>query len=89
MERFNKYGVVPNAVAHADVEATMLDMVHSGIGLALARQSVALRHSEKYGLVVLDTYPLKSSLYFICLTKRQDEPVISAVLQAIRVTFQR
>src|SRR5690625_1458716 len=88
-ERINKYGVIPNAVAHADAEASMLDMVHSGIGLALARQSVALRHSEKYGLVVLDAYPLKSSLYFICLSKRQHEPAISAVLQAIRVTFQR
>src|SRR5699024_1544169 len=49
--RFAKHGVMPNIVAQADVEASMLDMVHSDIGLSLARQSVALRQAEEHGLI--------------------------------------
>lgn len=86
--RFSEAGAVPNVVAEADVEASMLDMVRSGIGLALAREAVALRESEANGLVVVKSLPLPSQLSFLVLRKRKDEPLFRAALDAVLSVFQ-
>lgn len=85
--RFKGTGMVPNVVAEADVESSMLDMVRSGMGLALARQPVAIREAEANGLVVLEHLPLPSRLCFICSSDRQNEPAISAAFQAVEEAF--
>ncbi len=85
--KFKAYGLIPNIVAEADVEASMLDMVRSGIGLSLARQPVAIREAEAHGLVPLEHLPLPSNLYFIAAASRREEPAIAAAFKAVKEAF--
>ncbi|NYT25084.1 LysR family transcriptional regulator [Alcaligenaceae bacterium] len=86
--KFQRHGLIPNVVAEADVEASMLDMVRCGMGLALARQPVAIREAEAHGLVMLEDLPLPSNLYFIAAAQRKDEPLIMAAFDAVQSAFQ-
>ena len=76
---FAPYHVTPNKVALVDQEPSMLDLVKSGVGLSLIRESIALREAHAHGLVIADRVSLASELSFICLAKRRHEPVIAAV----------
>lgn len=83
---FAQYKTEPNKVALVDQEPSMLDLVKSGVGLSLARESIALREAHAHGLVIADGVSLSTELSFITLAKRQKEPTIAAVfslLQAI------
>lgn len=85
--RFQPLGLQPHVVAEADVETSMLDMVRSGIGLALAREPVALREAQANGLVVLQQLPLPAHLSFICLATRSNEPLMRATFTAVATVF--
>jgi DNA-binding transcriptional LysR family regulator len=76
-------GVVPRKVAMVDHEASMLDLVKSGVGLSLARDAIAMRESQTRGLAVADGVSLDCSLSFICLASRVDEPVVASALGAL------
>ena len=86
--RFAPLRLKPNVVAEADVEASMLDMVRSGIGLALAREPVAIREAQANGLVVLQHLPLPAQLAFICLSSRVNDPVLRAAFSAVQSVFR-
>ncbi|HVK94634.1 MAG TPA: LysR family transcriptional regulator [Noviherbaspirillum sp.] len=74
----------PNKVALVDQEPSMLDLVKSGVGLSLVRESIALREAHAHGLVIADTVSLSTELSFICLAKRKNEPVIAAVFTLLQ-----
>ncbi len=76
-------GMEPRRVALVDQEASMLDLVKSGVGLSLARDSVAIRESQAHGLVVADRVSLDCALSFVCLRPRRDEPVIASAWAAL------
>lgn len=83
---FAEYKVVPNKVALVDQEMSMLDLVKSGVGLSLIRESIALREAHAHGLVIADHVSLSTELSFIALAKRKQEPAIAAtfaLLQAL------
>ena len=76
---FAQYKVSPNTVALVDQEPSMLDLVKSGVGLSLVRESIALREAHAHGLVIADSVSLATELSFIALAKRRNEPMIAAV----------
>lgn len=76
---FSRYQVMPQKVALVDQETSMLDLVKSGVGLSLARESIALREAHAHGLVIADAVSLVTELSFIALAKRKNEPTIAAV----------
>ncbi len=78
---FARHQVTPAPVALVDQEASMLDLVKSGIGLSLVRDSIALRESQAHGLVIADKVRLDTELSFICLASRRLEPAITAAFQ--------
>jgi DNA-binding transcriptional LysR family regulator len=80
---FDPLGVSPKRVALVDQEASMLDLVRSGVGLSLARESIALRESQARGLVMADKVMLDCTLSFVFLTSRAHEPVITAARRAL------
>jgi DNA-binding transcriptional LysR family regulator len=80
---FSQHGVTPNKVAMVDQEPSMLDLVKSGVGLSLIRESIALREAHAHGLAIADRVSLTSELSFICLAKRRQEPVIAAVFDLL------
>ncbi|HEY0848170.1 MAG TPA: LysR family transcriptional regulator [Noviherbaspirillum sp.] len=81
---FAQYKVTPNKVALVDQEPSMLDLVKSGVGLSLARESIALREAHAHGLVIADAVSLSTELSFITLAKRKNEPTIAAVFSLLQ-----
>lgn len=77
-EVFHTYQVQPPTVAQVDQEQSMLDLVKSGIGLSLVRESIALREAHAHGLVIADAVTVTTDLRFVTLSKRQHETAIAA-----------
>ncbi len=74
----------PNKVALVDQEPSMLDLVKSGVGLSLVRESIALREAHLHGLVIADTVSLSTELSFITLAKRKQETTIAAAFTLLQ-----
>ncbi|HZW14031.1 MAG TPA: LysR family transcriptional regulator [Noviherbaspirillum sp.] len=85
---FAQYKVTPNKVALVDQEPSMLDLVKSGVGLSLVRESIALREAHAHGLVIADAVSLSTELSFIALAKRKNEPLIAAVFAILQDLWQ-
>jgi DNA-binding transcriptional LysR family regulator len=82
-DTFSHYRVMPRTVALVDQESSMLDLVKSGVGLSLARESIALREAHAHGLVIADAVSLATELSFVTLAKRKQEPTIAAVFSLL------
>ncbi len=80
-EIFEAHDTQPLKVALVDQEASMLDLVKSGVGLSLVRDSIALRESQAHGLVIADSVSVTTSLSFICAASRRMEPAIATAFQ--------
>lgn len=76
---FEGNGKPQNVVALVDQEASMLEMVRSGIGLSLCRESIALHQKQSFGLAVCDHVSVPAYLCFIALAHRKDNPMVSEV----------
>jgi DNA-binding transcriptional LysR family regulator len=85
--KFDALGIVPNAVAEVDQEASMLDLVRSGVGLSLVRDSIALRESQANGLLLLPGLAIPAELSFITPAARQGDPLVAAAFAAVRAAF--
>jgi DNA-binding transcriptional LysR family regulator len=85
---FSGYKLTPNKVALVDQEPSMLDLVKSGVGLSLVRESIALREAHAHGLVIADQVSLATELSFICLAKRKNEPVVAAIFALLHTLWQ-
>jgi DNA-binding transcriptional LysR family regulator len=85
---FAPLGVAPRQVALVDQEASMLDLVRSGVGLSLVRDSIAIREAQARGLVIADRVSLDCVLSFVCLKARRDEPVIASAWGALEQVWR-
>ncbi|NEX63544.1 LysR family transcriptional regulator [Noviherbaspirillum galbum] len=86
---FAQAKVTPNTVAMVDQEPSMLDLVKSGVGLSLVRESIALREAHIHGLVIADAVSITTDLSFIALAKRRHEPTIAAVFDLLHALWAR
>ncbi|MDZ4075278.1 MAG: LysR family transcriptional regulator [Hylemonella sp.] len=80
---FGPLGVAPRQVALVDQEASMLDLVRSGVGLSLVRESIAITEAQARGLVVADRVSLECQLCFVSLRVRGGEPVLASAWAAL------
>lgn len=76
---FSQFRVTPQKVALVDQEPSMLDLVKSGVGLSLVRESIALREAHVHGLVIADAVSLTTELSFVALAKRKKDPILASV----------
>jgi len=81
---FAQQGCCPNVVALVDQEPSMLEMVRSGIGLSLCRDSVALHQKQTFGLAVADAVSVPACLCFIALDHRKDSLLLSETFKLLR-----
>jgi DNA-binding transcriptional LysR family regulator len=86
---FDQYQVNPGKVAMVDQEASMLDLVKSGIGLSLVRDSVALREARAHGLVIANAVSVTTELSFLCLNSRRRESAIAHAFQLMQDLWQQ
>lgn len=84
---FGPLGVEPHRVALVDQEASMLDLVKSGVGLSLVRDSIAMRESHAAGLVIADQVSLQSVLSFVSLRAQRQAPVVASAWQALEAVW--
>ena len=80
---FGDLGVRQNVVALVDQEPSMLAMVRTGVGLSLCRESIALDQQQAHGLVIADRAKLDTSLSFVALAARRQDPVVSLAFDAV------
>lgn len=81
--RFADAHAQPVKVAEVDQEQSMLDLVKSGIGLTLARDAVALAEAHAHALTTVERVTVPTTLTFVTLAARRDEPAIAAALRLI------
>ncbi|MFF7397487.1 LysR family transcriptional regulator [Achromobacter sp. NPDC008082] len=86
-DKFDTLGIAPNAVAEVDQEASMLDLVRSGVGLSLVRDSIALRESQANGLLLIKGLSIQAELSFITQTPRRTDPLVAAAFAAVEAAF--
>lgn len=86
-DKFDALGITPHAVAEVDQEASMLDLVRSGVGLSLARDSIALRESQANGLQLVKDLSIQAELSFITQASRRDDPLVAAAFAAVQAAF--
>jgi DNA-binding transcriptional LysR family regulator len=80
---FDAHGVQPMKVAEVDQEPSMLDLVKSGVGLTLVRDSIALAEAHAHALTIVEGVTVPTQLSFIVLAERREEPGIAAALRLI------
>ncbi len=76
-----------NIVALVDQEASMLEMVRSGIGLSLCRDSIALHQKQTLGLAVCDRVSVPACLCFVTLERRKESPIQSELFNLLRSSW--
>ncbi|NBT53325.1 MAG: LysR family transcriptional regulator [Betaproteobacteria bacterium] len=81
-------GVDPRRVALVDQEASMIDLVKSGVGLSLARDFSAIRQRQAHGLVIADSVSFDCVLCFVCLKTRRDEPIVARAWSALETAWK-
>lgn len=84
---FAKHGCVQNTVALVDQEASMLEMVRSGVGLSLCRESIALHQRQSFGLAICENLSVPACLAMLCLKERKDQPVVAALYRALELVW--
>jgi len=77
----------PVMVAEVDQEPSMLDLVKSGVGLTLARDSIAIAEAHAHALTIVEGVTVPTELTFITLASRREEPAIAAALKAIETQW--
>ncbi len=82
--RFADLGVRQNIVAQVDQETSMVAMVRTGVGLSLCRESIALHEQQAHGLVIAENVKISTTLSFLCLEARMEDPAITAAFDAIK-----
>lgn len=80
---FADLGVRQNIVAQVDQETSMVAMVRTGVGLSLCRESIALHEQQAHGLVIAENVKISTTLSFLCLEARTQDPTILVALDAI------
>jgi DNA-binding transcriptional LysR family regulator len=80
---FDARGSAPSQLIGADNEAVIRSLVHGGLGVALMREDVAVAGAAAGELTVWPDARLATTLQFIYLKARADEPIVQALRSVI------
>lgn len=82
------HGVEPAKVVEADQEAVVSSLVVAGLGIALMREDMALEKAAAGEICLWNDERVTTTLWFIYLRDRQDDPEIRALLDVQRDVWQ-
>jgi DNA-binding transcriptional LysR family regulator len=85
---FDKHGIEPTKVVEADQESVIANLVVSGVGLSLIREDLALEKEAAGEVCIWRDVRLETTLWFIYLQARKDDPAIRALLGVLRDTWK-
>ncbi|MCG7494467.1 LysR family transcriptional regulator [Thalassobius sp. Cn5-15] len=80
---FAEHDCQPEIVAQVDQEASMLEMVRSGLGLSLCREAIALRQSETGGIALCSDVAVPAQLSFVLRARDQERVLMAEVLRLL------
>lgn len=75
------------SVMSSDDERSRLELVKNGLGLSFYEQEEAQIYADKKEISIVPDLNFDTPLYFIVAKKRNDDPIIKAILQEIRVLW--
>ncbi len=78
-ELFREHGVSPARRVEADHEAVISSLVTAGLGVTLMREDLAIAAADRDEIVLWGDKRLLTTLSFIHLAEREDEPVVRAL----------
>jgi DNA-binding transcriptional LysR family regulator len=78
----------PQRRVEADDERVIVDLVRAGVGVSLMREDVALQGQHAGEVCIWDKARLTTTLWFVCLAERQGDPLINAVFDLVRESWQ-
>lgn len=84
---FEACGRTPPIAAEVDLEPSMLALVRSGVGLALARDTIARTAAHGAGVIIADRVSIAAGLGFIAARATADQPTIEAALSGVRAVW--
>ena len=86
---FAEHGVeMPTRRIQADQEAVIMNLVVSGIGISLMRENIALEKQHLREVCIWEKARLCTMLWFIYHANRAGDPLIGALLDVLRETWQ-
>lgn len=85
---FREHGVEPAKLIGADDEAVVSSLVASGAGLALMREDAALQMVQAGEVYLWQDVRIGTTLWFIYLRSRERDPVVRALLDVCKVSWQ-
>ncbi len=85
---FGAHGVEPVRLIGADHEAVVSSLVASGLGMALIRDEVAQRMEAAGEICLWRDARVATTLWFIYLQSREQDPVVRALLDVITDLWQ-
>ena len=80
---FRKHEIAPTKVVEADDEFVVGSLVVAGLGMGLMREDLALEHMRAGEVCLWRDVRLNTTLQFLYLRERQDDPVIRALLSLL------
>ena len=87
---FSSHGVaLPAHRIEADDESLLIDLVVSGVGVSLIREDLARRRVQAGEICLWPRAKLRTTLWFVCLAPRAEEPLLRALLGCVRETWGR
>jgi DNA-binding transcriptional LysR family regulator len=72
----------------ADDERVIIDLVQAGVGVSLMREELALESSKTGAICIWDKARLTTTLWFVCLAEKETDPLVRALLDLVRATWQ-
>lgn len=66
----------------------MTNLVVSGVGLSLMREDPALEKQQAGEVYIWEKARLNTTLWFVYLSEREHDPLIEALLEVLRETWQ-
>jgi DNA-binding transcriptional LysR family regulator len=85
---FAEHGLPPPARhVEADDESVIVNLVVSGVGASLLREEVALERERAGDLKIWGVARVVSTLWFIALAARQEDPLIKATFALVRQSW--
>lgn len=80
---FRQAGLQLRTVIEADQESAIVSLVHSGLGLSLMREELALEAVAKQQLILWEKGRTESTLKLIYLAVRETEPLLQMLRSAV------
>ncbi len=85
---FSAHHVQPVRWVEADNESVIANLVQSGVGVSLVREDVALAMQAEGKLFVWEPPRLPTTLWFIYLAERAQDPLIAVLVRMLRELWQ-